>query len=156
MTDPAQAWLDPLPPKRREALAAVLEAVRAGLPDGYEERVTERGVSWDVPFARCPDGYHCDPSTPVPFAGLTNNKTKASLHMFGIYMMTDVRDRFVERWNASGHKLDMGASCVRFTSAERVPLDVVTEAIAAMPLDEFLTRYEAALPEKVRAKRGRG
>jgi hypothetical protein len=156
MSDPADAWLQTLPPKRREALTAVLHAVRAGLPDGYAERVTDRGISWNVPHSICPDGYHCDASAPVPFAGLANNKAKASLHLFGIYVMGDVKERFVEAWQASGHKLDMGASCVRFTSAARVPLDVVTEAIAAMPVDAFLARYEASLPDKVRAKRGRG
>jgi hypothetical protein len=151
-----EAYLESLPPKRREAVEAVRAAVNANLPPGYEEGMQYGGIGWYVPHSICPDGYHCDASQPVPMAGLVNGKAKISLHLFGAYVVPEVKERLVADWKATGKKLDMGASCVRFTRADAVPLHVVGEAIAALPLDVFLTRYEASLPEKVRKKRGRG
>ena len=39
----------------------------------------------------------------------------------------------------------MGKGCVRFKSVEDVPLDLVTEAVARVPVDKFLAHYETAL-----------
>jgi len=51
---------------------------------------------------------------------------------------------FRERYAASGKKLNMGKSCVRFKRVEDVPLDVVAETIARVDLDRFIAHYEEA------------
>jgi hypothetical protein len=38
----------------------------------------------------------------------------------------------------------MGKSCVRFRKLDDVPLDVIGETIAKVPLDDYLKHYEAA------------
>ena len=40
--------------------------------------------------------------------------------------------------------MDIGKSCVRFRKLEDLPLDVVQEAIAHMPMREFVERVTAA------------
>ena len=111
------------------------------------------GIGYFVPHSICPDGYHCDPKQPVPFAGINNGKAKISLHLFGVYVVPEAKERFVAAWKASGKKLDMGASCVRFKKLEDVPLDVVGDVIASLPIDLFLDRYEASVPAKAKKKR---
>ena len=37
---------------------------------------------------------------------------------------------FTDRYRASGKKLDMGKSCVRFKGLEDLPLDVIGAAVA--------------------------
>ena len=49
---------------------------------------------------------------------------------------------FVERYGASGKRLDMGKACVRFKSLQDLPMDLVGEAIALTPVDRFIERYE--------------
>jgi hypothetical protein len=81
---------------------------------------------------------------------------KMSLHLFCVYVDPAAKERFVSGWKKSGHKLDMGASCVRFSKLEDVPLDVVGETIASIPVADFLARYEASVPQAARKKRGLG
>ena len=146
------AWLDTLPPPRREAVSALRRVLLDNLPDGYEERFGGSSLGYVVPHAICPAGYHCNPSDPVPFASLVNGKAKISLHLFGLYVMPGAAEAFREAWRATGKRLDMGASCVRFKKLEDVPLEVVAEAVR-VPVADFLAQYEANLPERVRAKR---
>lgn len=154
MATTVDEYLAALPDPRRDAVTAVLEVVRANLPAGYEEGIQYGSIGWFVPHSVCAAGYHCDAKQPVPFAGLASGKAKISLHLFGMYVQPDKAARFVAAWKATGKKLDMGKSCVRFKKAEDVPLDVVGDLIASMPMQEFLDRYEASLPDKVKKKRG--
>jgi hypothetical protein len=50
-----------------------------------------------------------------------------------------------EAWTATGNRLDMGRSCVRFRTLDDVPLDVVGEAIRRLPVDLVVERYEQGL-----------
>lgn len=38
----------------------------------------------------------------------------------------------------------MGKSCVRFTAVDDLPLELIGEAIARTPVDEYIRFYEAA------------
>ena len=55
-----------------------------------------------------------------------------------------------EHLQAAGKRLDMGKSCVRFRKLEDVPLDVLGETIASVPVPRFLELNALA-----RAKRRR-
>ncbi|MDE0897715.1 MAG: hypothetical protein OSA81_01740 [Longimicrobiales bacterium] len=43
----------------------------------------------------------------------------------------------------TGKCYDMGQSRVRFRNVDYVPLDVIGDALEAIPLDQFVTTYEA-------------
>ena len=51
---------------------------------------------------------------------------------------------FEERYRASGKKLDMGKSCVRFKRLDDLPLDVVGEVIAGTSMEQYIAFYEEA------------
>ena len=51
-------------------------------------------------------------------------------------------DEAVERYNASGKRLDMCKACVRFKSLQDLPMDLVGEAIAITLVDGFIERHE--------------
>lgn len=51
---------------------------------------------------------------------------------------------FRERWLATGRRLDMGKSCLRFRRLDDVALDVLGEAVARTSVDEVLRRCEAS------------
>ncbi len=150
-----ESYLAGLPDDRRALLEALRAVILERLPAGYEEGIQYGSIGYYVPHALCPQGYHCDAKQPVPFVGLANGKAKVSLHMFGIYVMPEVAEAFATAWKATGKKLDMGKSCVRFKKLDDVALDAVGDAVAAMPVADFLARYEAGLSAKVRAKRAK-
>ncbi|MCK6459326.1 MAG: DUF1801 domain-containing protein [Planctomycetes bacterium] len=138
-------YLASLPESRRKGVMKVRAAVNKGLPKGYEEGVQYGMIGWHVPHSLFPDGYHCDPKQPLPFACLASQKNHISLYLMCIYGDEGLRKWFEEEWRKTGKKLDMGKSCIRFRSAEDVPLDLVTEAVARVPVKKFLAHYAAAL-----------
>ena len=148
-----EEFIAALPPGRQEAITTIRATILANLPDGYEEGIRGNVLSYYVPHSICADGYHCNAEDPVPFAGLSANKKKISLHMFCLYIDRDAKDRFVTAWKKTGNKLDMGAACVRFTKLDNVPLEVIGDTIASIPVAGFLDLYEASVPKAAAKKR---
>lgn len=130
-----------LPEGRREAVARVREVVNANLPEGYREGMQYGMIGWYVPLERFPDTYN---GQPLGLAGLASQKNHVSLYLNSVYGDREAEAWFRERWAASGKKLDMGKSCVRFRSLEDLPLDVIGETIRRADLDSFLAHYAEA------------
>lgn len=139
-------YLAGLPEDRRKALEAVRRVVRKNLPKGYQEGMQYGMIGYFVPHSIYPDGYHCDPKQPLPFAGMASQKGHMALYMTGTYMSPELEAWFRKAWTADGRKLDMGKACVRFKKLEDVPLEVVGEAIRRMPVEEFIRIYESTRP----------
>jgi Domain of unknown function (DU1801) len=136
-----QELIDALPPGRREAMEAVYEVVRANLPPGYEEGIQYGMIGWYVPLERFPDTYN---KQPLGLAGLASQKNYMSLYLNNVYGDPDTERWFRERFEASGKKLNMGKSCLRFRNLDDLPLDVIAETIARTPVDRYIKSYEAA------------
>lgn len=129
-----------LPPDRREAIAKVREVIRANLPAGYEEGMLFGMIGWYVPLQRFPNTYN---KQPLGLAALANQKNYMALYLNNVYGDPDTNRWFRERFAASGKKLDMGKSCVRFRKLDDLPLDVIAETIARTPVDRYIEGYEA-------------
>ena len=149
-TKPAspKAYLDSLPDDRRKAIAAVRATIRKNLPKGYAEGIQYGMLGYFVPHSVYPDGYHCDPKQPLPFIGVGSQKNHMALYLFCIYVDPKVQERFVKEWKASGCRLDMGKSCVRFKSIDDVPLDVLGKTVSRIPVKTFVKAYEASRPDR--------
>ena len=127
-----------LPEGRREAIAAVRELILANLPEGYTEEMAFGMIAYVVPLERYPVTYN---GQPLSYAALASQKNYMSLYL----SVPDAgADDFRERWEATGKKLDMGKSCVRFRSVDELAFDVIAEEIAATPVDLHIERYEAS------------
>ena len=134
-------YLAALPPDRREAIASVRTVILDHLPEGYAETMLYGMIGYVVPLKRYPVTYN---RQPLSYAGLASQKQYMSLYLMNIYGDTETEQWFREEYLASGKKLDMGKSCVRFKKLEDLPLGLVGEAIARTPLAAFLERYEAS------------
>lgn len=140
-----EEYLAELPEDRRQALSAVRETILRHLPEGFEEGMQYGMIGYYVPHRLYPAGYHCDPRQPLPFASLASQKNYMSLYLGCVYGSESEADWFRDAYLATGKKLDMGKSCVRFKRLDDLPLDVVGQAIARTPVAEFIARYEAVL-----------
>ena len=147
-------YLASLPEDRREALQAVRKVILKNLPKGYEEGIQYGMIGYFVPHSIYPNGYHCDPKQPLPFASIASQKNHMGLYLFCVYCDPQGKERFVREWKASGKKLDMGASCVRFKKLEDVPLDVLGAAIKRVPVKDFIAVYESMIPASKRKPSG--
>ena len=138
-------YLQSLPDDRRQALTKIRAVIRKNLPRGYAEQMQHGMISWVVPHKLYPPGYHTDPKLALPMASLASQKNHIALYLMTAYGEPGMVDWLKEKFQAAGKKLDMGKSCLRFRKIEDVPLDVVGEAIAKVPLAEYVARYEATL-----------
>jgi hypothetical protein len=157
----AKQYLDSLPDDRRAAIKAVRATINKALPKGYKAGMQYGMLGWFVPHSIFPAGYHCDPKQPVPFVGLASQKNYMSLYLMCIYSDEKDRVRFEKEWAKTGKKLSMGKSCVRFKKLDDIPLAVIADAIARVPVEKFLAMYEGALgaskkPAKKPAKKKAG
>ena len=135
-----EEYIAELPSDRRDAISRVREVVRQNLPAGYEEGMQYGMIGWYVPFSRLPKTYN---GQPLGYAALASQKTYMSLYLNNVYGDPEIEAWFRERFAASGHRLDMGKSCVHFRRAEDLPLDLIGETIARTPLETYVARYQA-------------
>lgn len=134
-------YLAGLPADRRDAIARVREVVLANLPEGYVETMNWGMITYEVPLETFPGTYN---GKPLMYAALASQKRHMAVYLTSIYSDEDTADWFRESYEATGKPLDMGKSCVRFRSLERLPLELIGEAIARTPLDDFLAQYQRA------------
>lgn len=139
--DTVDGYLAELPDDRREALGAVRRVVVDHLPAGFQEVMQFGMISYVVPLERYPDTYNGQPLT---LASLASQKRHMAIYLLGVYGDESCRNWLEARWAAAGKKLDMGKSCLRFRRLDDLALDVVGEAIARLPLDEFISLHERA------------
>jgi hypothetical protein len=133
-------YLDSQPEDRRKTLAAVRKVIRDNLPDGYAERVGASGmILYEVPLSRYPTTYN---KQPLQYVALAPQKTYYALYLSAPYASSGLLKWFTEAYRKSGKKLDMGKSCVRFKSLEDLPLDVIGQCVARVPVDDFVAMYE--------------
>ena len=148
------AYLAALPDDRREMVEAIRQVINDNLPADIEEGIQYKMIGWYLPHHAYPDGYHCDPKQPVPYASVANQKNKVSLYLFCMYVGTGMAEEFAEKYRAwLGKKPDMGKSCIRFKKLSDIPLELIAETIQKMPTDHFVAQYEGSIPPSGRKKR---
>lgn len=143
-------YLNSLPEGRRTALEAVRNVILKNLPEGYEETMQYGMTGYVVPLSLYPVGYLGKKDVPLPYAGLASQKNHMAVYLTNIYAD---RDKDTERWfkeayKASGKKMDIGKSCVRFRKLEDLPLDVIGKAVARTSVKAFIKMYENSRKNK--------
>lgn len=136
-----EEYLSELEPKRREAISAVRDVILENLPDGYEEVMQYGMLSYVVPFSEFADTYN---GKPLMYIALASQKQYMSLYLTTVYADPALSDWFKQRYLATGKKLNMGKSCVRFRKLDDLPLDLVAEVTALTPLATFLEEARAS------------
>ncbi len=136
-----EEYVQELAPDRREDIQAVRELVLDNLPPGYVETMNWGMITYEIPLDRYPDTYN---GQPLMYAALASQKRYMSLYLMCVYSHQESRIWFEERFKASGKKLDMGKSCVRFRRVEDLPLDLIAETIAGTSVEDYIRFYEAS------------
>lgn len=133
-------YLSALSPDERADISKVRRVIRQSLPAGFRESVQWGMICYTVPLSRFSTTYN---GQALCYAALAAQKNYYSLYLMNVYG-TPAEPKFKAHYKATGKKLDMGKSCVRFRSAEDLPLDLIGETIAATSLDDFIAQYQAA------------
>jgi hypothetical protein len=124
-----------LPEDRRSAIKAVRDVIRKHVPKGYAEGIESGCITWSVPLAVYPDTYN---GQPLMYAALASQKNHMGLYLMCAYMNPPLRKKLEAGFRAAGKKLDMGKACVRFKKLDDLPLDVIGEVVAAVPMKKYV------------------
>ena len=137
-----------LPEDRRATVSKLRAFVRKHVPKGYKEQIGWGAITYAVPLKVLPDTYN---GAPLCYAAIAAQKKH-----YALYLMSAYGDPKQMKWMAGefkkrGKKLDMGKSCLRFSSLDDLPLDVVGEVLASTPVDAYVARYR-----EIRKKTAKG
>lgn len=139
-------YISQVPEERRDALKTLRKVINDNLPSGYEEGMIYKMIGYYVPHSVYPDGYHCDPKTPLPFMSFASQKNSVNLYHSGIYAKKELNDWFVKEYpKYCAGKLDMGKSCIRFKKMDDIPFELIAELTRKMSCEEWIEIYENAI-----------
>ena len=143
-------YLAELPANRRKIIEAVRKVIKKNIDSPFREGIQYGTLAYFLPHSKYPNGYHCNPEQPLPFAGVHSQKNHVGLSLFCVYTDAVEETRFRKEWLASGKRLDMGKSCVRIKKLDDVPLDVVGRAFKRVTAKKFVAAYEKSIPASAR------
>ncbi|MBN1369763.1 MAG: DUF1801 domain-containing protein [Dehalococcoidaceae bacterium] len=135
-----EQYLAEMPEERRKTVEAVRQIILDNLPPGYEEVMNWGMITYQVPLETYPDTYN---DKPLMYAALASQKNHMSLYLTGVYLDETARKSFVEQYRATGKKLDVAKSCVRFKKLEDLPLQLIGKTIAAYDAASFIARIKS-------------
>ena len=142
-------YISQVPKDRQETLRKMRKVIKDNLPEGFKECIMYGMIGYVVPHSIYPDGYHCDPKTPLPFMSFASQKNSVNLYHSGIYAKPEIHDWFVNEYpKHCSRKLDMGKSCVRFKKMDEIPLDLIGELCQKLTVKEWISIYESAIKKK--------
>jgi hypothetical protein len=137
-----EEYLEQLPADRCDAMQKVRDVIVQNLPKGYEEVMQYGMLGYVVPLSAFPAGYLNRKNEPVPYVCLGSQKNYMSIYLMSVY--GDAEGEFRKEYKATGKKLDMGKSCVRFRNVDDLALDVIGRAVAKWPMKKYIGICQAA------------
>lgn len=139
-------YLNEIPEDRKEAFNKLRNTILKNIPKGFSECMNYGMMGYAVPHSIYPDGYHCNPKDPLPFAGLASQKNFIAFYHMGIYANPELLHWFVSEYpKYSKRKLDMGKSCVRFKKTDDIPFELIGELMTKMSVEDWVHLYEMTL-----------
>ncbi|WP_306352694.1 DUF1801 domain-containing protein [Flavobacterium sp. '19STA2R22 D10 B1'] len=137
-----QDYIDELPEDRKNAMQKLRKTILENLPKGYSETMGYGMLSYVVPHSLYPEGYHCDPKTPLPFISIASQKNFIALYHMGIYSDPKLLEWFtIEYAKHSKSKLDMGKSCIRFKKIDQIPHELIAELVSKITPEDWIDTY---------------
>ena len=136
-----EEYIAALPDERRAPIAEVRALVKKYLPKGYVETMGFGMIGYVVPLKRFPNTYN---GQPLCYAALAAQKNHCSLYLMTVYGSTKHETALRDAFKRAGKKLHMGKSCIRFKTADDLPMEAVGEIIGSVPAEQWIEIYEAS------------
>jgi len=142
-------YLSKVPEERQPYFNKLRKTIKDNIPKGFKEELNYGMIGYVVPQSIYPDGYHCNPKLPLPFANIASQKNFIALYHSGIYANPNLLKWFTEEYpKHCKRKLDMGKSCIRFKKPEEIPFELIGELMQKMTVEEWIGIYETVLKKK--------
>ncbi len=146
-------YIAELPEARVEAFKKLRKEILQNLPKDFHECINYGMVGYVIPHSVYPDGYHCDQTLPLPFAGIASQKNFIAFYHMGIYADPKLLKWFLSEYaKHTDVKLDMGKSCIRFKKPEHIPFKLFGELMRKVSAKDWIWLYESAFKPVVKKK----
>jgi hypothetical protein len=134
-------YIATLPPERAEAINKLIAIGNKTLKQ-TELQISYGMLGFVIPHSKYPEGYHCNPSLPLPFISIASQKNFIALYHMGIYADAALMEWFVQQYPLHcTSKLDMGKSCIRFKKTEDIPYQLIEQLFKKMSAEQWITIY---------------
>ena len=138
-----EAYIDEMPEERKKAFTKLRNVIKKNLPKGFNEEMNYGMIGYVVPHTKYPAGYHCNPKQALPFMNIASQKNFIAVYHMGLYGDPKLLKWFTEAHaKASGKKLDMGKSCMRYKKPEDIPYELIGELASKITPEQWIERYE--------------
>jgi uncharacterized protein YdhG (YjbR/CyaY superfamily) len=142
IADTPEKYIEQLPDDRKLIISKLRKTIIDNLPKGFAETMNYGMIGYVVPQSIYPEGYHCDPSQPLPFINIASQKNFVALYHMGIYADKNLYEWFISEYpNHVKAKLDMGKSCIRFKKPDQIPYDLISQLVKKMSAEDWITIY---------------
>lgn len=138
--DTVAEYLASLPRDRKKAILQLRKLIRKNIPRAVKERMNWGMIAYEIPLKLYPQTYN---GQPLLLVALASQKNHMALYLNCLYVDKKVEKQFRKDYKASGKKLDMGKSCLRFKKIEALALDVIEKQLASLSVKKFIAHYEA-------------
>jgi uncharacterized protein YdhG (YjbR/CyaY superfamily) len=144
--DTPDKYIDSLPQDRKQAMQQLRKTILDNLPKGFVETIGYGMIGYVVPHSIYPNGYHCNPTLPLPFLNIASQKNFISIYHMGLYTDKKLLEWFTNEYlKSSKTKPDMGKSCMRFKKPDQIPFELIAELVKKISVKEWIEAYEKML-----------
>ncbi len=135
----AEEYLAGLEMDRRREVSRVRDVVLENLPGGFVEGMAYGMIAYVIPLSRYPTTYN---GHPLVYVSLAAQKRYNSLYLMAAYGSSPDERFLRDAFAGAGLKLDMGKCCIRFQSADDLPLEAVGRVVGRYTPDDWIALYE--------------
>jgi len=129
-----EEYLSQLSDERKKAISSLRKIILDNLPKGYEETFEYGAINFIVPL----DKFSIN-DQPLAYISIASQKNNMALHL---NCYEPIPEWFIKEYKASGKRLDMGKSCIRFKKLENLPLDIIPKLVTLHSVDELIEVYK--------------
>jgi len=139
-------YIEQLPEERKFAISELRRVIQENLSPEFVEVISYGMIGYAIPHSIYPKGYHCDPTSPLPFMGIASQKNFISVYHMGVYADPDLMEWFTNEYpKHCKTKLDMGKSCIRLKKMEHIPFKLIGELTSKINAENWIRLYEEKL-----------
>lgn len=138
-----QEYINTCPEIQITTLLQIIQIIDEHISSWFEKCMNYKMLGRVVPHSIYPNGYHCNPSLPLPFLNLAYRKSSINLYHMWMYANQALLEWFKSEYpKHCSKKLDMGKSCIRFKYYDEIPYELIRELVRKMSVEEWIAVYK--------------
>ena len=138
-------YLSELEPAQKQEVSKVRALIIKNLNKGFVESMNWGMITYEVPLKTFAETYN---GKPLMYAAIAAKKDHLALYLTTMYTDPEIQTWLANKFEEAGLTLDMGESCIRFQTAQDLPLKDIGELINQTTVDQFVAYFKRSRRKK--------